>query len=139
MHITYFPMELDSAQRFSSVESHNAFECLHHHLSLHFLLMKLLYIDITLNCLSTVANDTKFKMHSTDAYRFYYYLHVNDNRSENWQNLTTNLCKRHSRNYKTQRSVHIDTVLCSLKLLGDFSSALLTPILSSCLAKMQLL
>lgn len=130
-------MELDSAQQFSSAESRNAFECLHHPhlLSLHFLLRKLLYIDIAFNCLSTVANYIKFKMHYTNAYRFYYYLLVN----ENLQNLKTNLCKTHSRNYKTQRSIHIDIILSSLKLLDDFSSVLVTTILSSCLVKMRLL
>jgi len=79
VHITYLPVELDSARQLSSIESSNTFQCLpHHHLSLHFFLMKLLYIDISLSWFSTIANYITFKMHYTDAYRFYYYLHVND-------------------------------------------------------------
>lgn len=128
--ITYFPMELDSAQQLSSVASHNAFACLHHHHlpSLHFLLMKLLHIDITLNCLSTVASQIKNALQ-----RCWSVLLLPSclwcNRSENLQNLKTTLCRTHSRNYKTQRSICVDTVLSSLKLLGDFSSVLYFPTL----------
>lgn len=131
MCITYFPMELDSAQQLSSVASRNAFACLHHHHlpSLHFLLMKLLHIDITLNCLSTVASHIKLKMHCRDADRFYYCLHVYDAIDLKTYKTLRPPYAGHIPETTKHRSICVDTVLSSLKLLGDFSSVLYFPTL----------
>lgn len=111
--IAYFPAALGSAPQSSSVERNNAFQCVHHlHLlSLHFRLMKLLYINIkTFKCCCKLHSKT----HYTDAYKFHYYLHVNDT-------IDLRTCKTwrpiYEDTFQQLQSTDTDTVLSLLQLL----------------------